>query len=95
MLDLHLEPSWTGGCQAPEGPIVGMPILLEGGSETGPAVGIGPNDAFRLILLDLTDRRTMSIAIFNAETSQASPLEEQVAAVMPVIESFRFHAPTP
>jgi len=95
MLDLHLAPSWIGGCQAPEGPIVGMPILLLSSSETGPVAAIGPETPLRLILLDLSDGRTMSIGIFNLDPSGASSFEAQVAAVMPVIESFQFHAPTP
>jgi len=95
MLDLQLEPSWTGGCEAPEGTIVGVPLLVGAGLETGPAVGIGVDHPLRLILLDLADRRTMSITIFNPETSRISPFEDQVAAAMPIIDSFRFRAPAP
>jgi hypothetical protein len=95
MLDLHLAPSWTGGCLAPEGAVVGVPILHGDGPGTGPLVGIGPDHPLRLILLDLAGGRTMCVAIFNIEPSQASPFEEQVAAVMPIIKSFQFHAPTP
>jgi len=94
LLDLHLAPDWTKGCLAPEGPIVGLAILL-GASETGPSVGIGPDSPLRLILLDLTDERTMAVAIFNVEPSQPSEFEKQVAEVMPVIESFEFHPPMP
>ena len=95
MLDLHLAPSWTGGCLAPEGAVAGIPILHGDAPGTGPVVGIGPDHPLRLILLDLTGRRTMCVAIFNIEPSQASAFEEQLGAVMPIIETFQFHAPTP
>jgi hypothetical protein len=95
MLDLHLAPSWTGGCQAPEGTIVGVPILRGGGPGTGATVGLGTDHPLRLILLDLTAGRTMCIAIFNPEPSQASAFDVQVEAIMPVIEGFQLHAPTP
>jgi hypothetical protein len=95
MLDVHLAPSWTGGCQAPEGPIVGMPILVEAGSQTGLVAGIGRDHPLRLILLDLGGERTMAIAIFSVEPSQPSLFEERVAEGMPVIESFEFHPPKP
>ena len=99
MLDLHLAPSWTGGCVAPEGAAVGIPILHGDGLGTGPVVavgpvvGVGPDHPLRLILLDLTAGRTMCVAIFNIRSSQASAFEEQLGAVMPIIESFQFHAP--
>ena len=95
LLDLHLAPSWTGGCRAPEGVAVGVPILHGAGPGPGISVGIGPDHPLRLILLDLTDGRTLSIAMFNFGTSQASAFEEQVGAAMPIIQSFQFHAPTP
>jgi hypothetical protein len=95
LLDLRLDPSWTGGCQAPEGLIVGMPILVGAESGTGPTVGISADHPLRLILLDLTGGRTMSIALVNPGSSEASQFDVQVEAMMPVIESFRFHAPTP
>jgi hypothetical protein len=94
MLDLHLAPSWTGACIAPEGPIVGMAILVEAGAVMGPAAGIGPDHAFRLILLDLTKGRTMAVVVFSGEPD-TSPFEEQIAEAMPIIESFEFHPPTP
>jgi len=95
ILDLNVARSWTGGCQAPEGLIVGIPLLLGAGSGTGPTIGIGRDSAIRLILLDLTNGRTLSIAIFKPDASSASPFEEQVAVAMPVIESFEFRAPAP
>jgi hypothetical protein len=95
MLDLRLASSWTGGCQAPDGPIVGTQLLLGAGSETGPLVGLDAGNPLRLILLDLTNGRTMSIAIFGVEPSQSSQFEAQVAEAMPVIESFEFHPPVP
>jgi hypothetical protein len=94
MLDLQLAPSWTGGCKAPDGPFVAMPILDGTEFETGAGVGLGPNDSFRLILLDLTGGRTMAVAVFDAGPSLPSQLEEQVAGAMPIIASFEFHPPT-
>jgi hypothetical protein len=93
MLDLHLAPSWTGGCQLPDGPIVAVPILLGTDSDSG--AGVGPDSPFRLILLDLADRRTLAIAIFGIEPSQSSQFEAQVAEAMPVVGSFEFHPPVP
>ncbi len=95
LLDLRLDPSWTGGCQAPEGLIVGMPILVGAESGTGPTVGISGDHPLRLILLDLTGGRTMSIAMVNPDSSDASQFDVQVAALMPVIEGFQLHAPAP
>jgi hypothetical protein len=94
-LDLELATSWTGGCLTPDGPVVGMPLVHEAGSETGPGVGLGPDHPLRLILLDLTDGRTMAVAIFEIEPSQSSVFEAHVAEVMPIVESFEFHPPTP
>jgi hypothetical protein len=94
MLDLYLAPGWSGGCQAPNGPVVYVPILLAGGSGAVPSVVIGSDHPMRLILLDLTGGRTMSVAV-GIEPPQVSQFEEQVAGVMPVIESFEFHPPTP
>ena len=95
MLDLRLAPSWTGGCQAPEGPVVSIPILFEAGFEAGPVAAIGPETPTRLILLDLLDGRTMSIGIFCLDSSGPSSFDDQVAAVMPVIRGFEFHPPSP
>ena len=95
MLDLHLAPEWTGGCMAPEGPVVGMPILAQAGSESGPEAGIGRDHPLRLILLDLGGERTMAIVVFSPEPSQPSAFEDQAADAMPIIESFEFRAPTP
>ena len=72
-----------------------MPILVGAESGTGPTVGISPDHPLRLILLDLTGGRTMSIAMVNPGSSEASQFDVQVEAMMPVIESFQLHAPTP
>ena len=80
---------------APEGPIVAMPILVEARSEPGPVVAIDRDHPVRLILLDLTDGRTLSITVFSLEPSQPSAFDAQVAEVMPIIESFEFHPGTP
>jgi hypothetical protein len=95
MLDLRLAPSWTKGCRAPEGLIVGVPILHQAGSAMGPAVGLGRDHPVRLILLDLANGRTMAVVIFSPEPSQPVQFQEQVAEVMPIIESFEFQPPTP
>lgn len=94
-LDLQLATSWTGGCLTPDGPVVGVPLLQEAGSELVPGLGLGPDHPLRLILLDLTGRRTIAVAIFEMEPSQLSAFKAQVAEVMPIIETFEFHPPTP
>ena len=93
VLDLQLAASWTGGCFAPEGLMVGIPILHQAGS--GPMVVLGPTRPVRIILLDLGDERTMAVVIFNFEPSQPNQFQQQVAGVMPIIESFEFQPPTP
>ena len=95
LLDLRLAKSWTGTCQAPEGPIVGLSILNGGGPASGPVVGLSPDHPVRLILLDLGNERTMAVVIFNLEPSQPNQFQQQVAGVMPIIESFEFQPPTP
>jgi len=95
LLDLQLAPSWTKGCRAPEGLIVGVPILHQAGSATGPGVGLGRDHPVRLILLDLADGRTMALTIFSLEPSQPLQFQQQVAEAMPIIESFEFQPPTP
>ena len=93
-LDLELVPSWTGGCLALDGPAVGMPLVHEAGSETGPGFGLGPNRPMRLMLLDLTGGRTLAVAIFEIDPSERSVFEAHAAEVMPIVESFEFHPPT-
>jgi hypothetical protein len=95
MFDVHLAPEWTGGCMAPEGPVVGMPILVQAASGSGLMSGLGRDHPLRLILLDLGGERTMAIVVFGPEPSQPSAFEKQVAEVMPIIESFEFRAPMP
>jgi hypothetical protein len=95
MLDLRLAASWTRGCMEAGGPIVGVTILQQAGSGMGPLVGIGPDHPARLILLDITQGRTMAIVIFDLEPTQPAQFEAHVAEVMPIIESFEFHPPTP
>ena len=94
MLDLHLASGWTGGCQQPDGPIIGMPLLLGLESERSAGVGLVPESPIRLILLDLGAGRTMAIAIF-AVGPMPAVFQQQVADAMPVIESFAFHPPRP
>ena len=95
MLDLQLAPSWTGGCRAPEGSIVEVPIVRQGGTDLGPTVGVAPNHPLRLYLLDLTEGRTLAVAVFGPEAVDPSRFDDQVAQVSPVVESLEFRASTP
>lgn len=95
LLDLHLAASWTGGCLAPEGPVMGVPLLHEAGFAAGPTIGLGPDHPLRLILVALTDQRTMAIAIYDVGASEPSVFEAHLAEVMRVVESFEFQPPTP
>jgi len=95
LIDLRLDPSWTGGCTAPDGPVVGIPILSGPGSGSGPSVGLAPNAPVRLILVDVGDGRTMAIVVACAEPSTLAFFDAQVATAMPVIESLELHPPTP
>ena len=95
LLDLHLAASWTGGCLAPEGPVMGVPLLHEAGFAAGPMIGLGRDHPVRIILLALTDERTMAVAIFDVGTSQPSIFEAHLAEVMPIVESFAFRPPPP
>jgi hypothetical protein len=81
MLDLQLAPSRTNRCRAPEGLIIG--------------VGLSPDHPVRLILLDLGNGRTMAVVIFDLEPSNSVKFQRQVAEMMPIIESFEIHPPTP
>ncbi len=93
LLDLRVAPTWTGGCTAPEGPLVGIPILRGPGGELGPSLGLSPDVPLRLLLVDLGDGRTMSIAIVSPPSPGQSSLDEQIAAAMPIIESIELHPP--
>jgi hypothetical protein len=95
MLDLRLAPTWTGGCSDVSGPIVGMPILHQGGSLRGPVVGLGPDQPMRLFLLDLGRGRTLAIAIANLTDNESSSFEQHLAEAMPIVESFQFVPATP
>jgi hypothetical protein len=99
LLDLQLAPSWSRGCRAPEGLIVGVPIVHQAGSGMGPPggplVALAPDQPVRLILLDLADGRTMAIAIFDLGPSTPAQLQADLAEVMPIIASFEFRSSTP
>lgn len=90
IIDLQLAPSWTGVCQAPEGQLVAPPFVLEAAPGTGPLVGVASDHPLRLIVLGVADGRTMAIAIFDVGPAQPSAFQVDVAAVMPIIESFKF-----
>jgi hypothetical protein len=94
ILDLHLSPTWTGGCSDFSGHIVGIPILHPGGAPQGPVVGVTPDQVPRLILLDLGGGRTLAIVIFTSPT-QSSDFERNVAESMPIIDSFKFVPASP
>jgi hypothetical protein len=95
VLDLQLAPSWTGGCMGPGGPAVGLAIVVEAGSATGPVVGLAPDQPVRLILLDLTGGRTMAVVIHTFGPSQPGQFRALVAEAMPIVESIEFRAPVP
>jgi hypothetical protein len=95
LLDLRLAASWTRGCVAPEGPVIGIPIIHQAGSEPGPTVGLGPDQPARLILLDLTGGRTIAIVVFDLGPVQTNQFDADVADAMPIVESFDLHTPTP
>ncbi|HLO36550.1 MAG TPA: hypothetical protein VK194_10725 [Candidatus Deferrimicrobium sp.] len=94
-LDLQLATSWTGGCLAPGGRIVALPILVEAGSAPGPVVGLEPDQSVRLVLLDLTGGRIVAVVVYGNDTSRPTGLDALVAEAMPVVESFGFHPPLP
>ena len=93
MLDLQLAPSWTGGCGSPDGLKVFVPLLEGSAPKAGPIIIV--DQPVRLILLDLRGGRTLVVAIYALGPSQPSALGEQLADVMPVVESFEFHPPSP
>jgi hypothetical protein len=95
LIDLRLDPAWTGGCTAPDGAVVGIPILTGPGGGPGPLVGLAPNAPVRLILVDVGAGRTMAIFVACAEPSTLAFFDAQVATAMPVIESLELHPPTP
>ena len=98
LLDLRLEAGWTGGCTDDSGPVIGMPLLHQGGSNHGPVAGLGPNRPLRLIMLDLGGGRTLAIAIAVLSDHPSLPFAQRVAEAMPIIESFQVvpaTSPTP
>ena len=92
LLDLELAAGWTAGCLGPEGLVVGVPILNEAGSGTGPAVGLGSDQPVRLILVNIADERTMAIVI--VDTGGSALFQAHLVEAMPIVESFAFCAPT-
>jgi hypothetical protein len=95
LLDVHVAPSWTGGCRTPDGRVVALPLLVGSEFEMGAAVGIGPDGPVRLVVLDLTGGRTMAIAVFAGGPVEPSQLNAEAGEAMRVIESFQFHPPIP
>jgi hypothetical protein len=92
MLDVQLASSWTGGCAAPGGQVVGAQILRSG--STGAVVGIGPDAPVRLFLVDVADGHTLAVVIFGVRTSPSASFDEQAAAAMPIVESFELRRST-
>ena len=90
MLDLHLAPTWTGGCLDAGVLVASTPILQSEG-----VIGLGRDQPVRLILLDLADGRTMVVGIVDIGPSPRAPFDAHVGEVMPIIESFEFHPGTP
>ncbi len=95
VLDLQLAPSWTGGCRAPDGLIVGLPLLRDAGSTAGPVVGLGTDRPLRLILVDVGDGRTMVGAIFDIGTTRPAEFAADVAQSMPIVEGLEFRPAPP
>jgi hypothetical protein len=110
LLDLHIAADWKGGCMAPEGVITSVPILVTASSTPagGALTAIGPDHPVRVVLLDLGNRRSLAIVIFELDPPRArldveppatgysrSQWEEHVAEAMPIIESFEFRPATP
>jgi hypothetical protein len=95
MVDLDLAPDWDGGCEAPEGLVGGVPILVGAGPGLGPSLGIARDRPMRLVLLDLGHGRTLSIAMVLADPSDAALFKDQVDSMLPIVKGFRFNAPVP
>jgi hypothetical protein len=90
-LDLAMDPAWSGGCQAIDEVIVGVPVLA---TRAGPGAAVGPDLPIRIVLLDLGAGRTAAIVIAGAGPSQGR-LEEAINEATPIIESFEFHSAAP
>jgi hypothetical protein len=90
MLDLELAPAWTRGCRSPQGLVVGVPIVRQGGPAQGPGVGVQTNQPVRLYLMDFGDGRTLAIAAFMLGPVERSRFDEQMTQVAPIVQSFEF-----
>ena len=82
MLDLSLDPSWTGICNESDPDKTPIVVYLNPG-----AVGMRGDERARLILLDLGDGDVVAIAVGTRD--QAS-FDAFIPEAMPVIESFQF-----
>ena len=79
--------------KTPQDRFVGMPILVRARWLHARTSRLG--HPIRLILLDLSDGRTMSVAVSSVDPSEPSAFAKQLAEAMPVVESFEFHPPMP
>lgn len=95
MLDLRLATVSAGTCETPGGPAAVAPILHQGLSVPEPGVILTPDRPVRLILLDVGGGRTIAIAIFSPGPIAPSSFDQVAAQAMPIIESFKFHRPSP
>ena len=91
LLDVHLSPSWRQGCRLSGSLVVTIPLLREAGTEFAQVIAVGSTTPLRLIVLDLDNGRTMTIAIFGPGPTRAPMTGGPFETVMPVVESFEFH----
>jgi hypothetical protein len=89
MLDLALDPTYSGTCPWASGaPFRSLITFADLGSDRG-VWGIDANERERVVLLDVAPGRVVSIWVDGS----ASRFEALVAAAMPIIETFRFADP--
>jgi hypothetical protein len=92
--DLRLEPSFKGTCLESGVEQSGLPLLHPSGVP-GPLIGISPETAERLILVDLEGGRTLAIGIARLGPSGSLPFDALFGPAMPVVQSFTFEARLP
>ena len=86
MLDLRLNPSWTGRCPGEAEP--SAVILTEAGFHLDSyTIGLVGPEQLRLVLLDLGNDDVVGIVL---DSSRPDRFESLVASATPIIQSFRF-----
>jgi hypothetical protein len=93
--DLRVRETWAGGCTSSDGPVVVVPLLSVDRVGAGPGrlVGITPFGPARILLLDMGSGRTVAIFVGVTDPGGSGPLDERVAPLMPIVDSFVFHPP--